>query len=260
MAIWSVASLDRVQAGGDSIVVIVNSANPVDNLSMGELKKLFLSDRSRWDTGKAVAPVMLAPGAPERTSFLKIVCGMNDATFSGNILCRRHSRREIYDPPKEVGSASAVKSFVAGSPGAIGFVKASDLPAGDTTVRAVKVDGEAAFFSRCGGRLLELKDVCPMRLTIKRRLFGLTACSLLFMGCVSAVGYWGITSVHQNDYRSGSHRLVVGNHIEPGAYNDLTRADMAGVFLRMISRIRRMNLPSTASCWKKASPKRALLP
>jgi ABC-type phosphate transport system substrate-binding protein len=54
---------------GIPIMVIVNAANPVDNLSLGELKKLFLSDRSRWDTGKAVAPVMPAPGTPERTSF-----------------------------------------------------------------------------------------------------------------------------------------------------------------------------------------------
>jgi hypothetical protein len=47
-------------------------------------------------------------------------------------------------PPREVGSAGAVKSFVAGSPGAIGFVKANDLPAGDATVKTVKIDGSAA--------------------------------------------------------------------------------------------------------------------
>jgi hypothetical protein len=53
-------------SAGDDIVVIVNSANPVDNLTAGELKKLFLSDRSRWDTGKAVAPVMLRVRLSER--------------------------------------------------------------------------------------------------------------------------------------------------------------------------------------------------
>src|SRR5579863_8081321 len=68
-------------AAGDPIVVIVNGSNPVDNLTMGELRKLFLSDRSHWDTGREVAPVMLAAGAPERTLFLKVVCGMNDADF-----------------------------------------------------------------------------------------------------------------------------------------------------------------------------------
>ena len=41
---------------------------------------------------------------------------------------------------------AAVKSFVAGSPGGIGFLKASaHLPAGDTTVKAkVKVDTAAS--------------------------------------------------------------------------------------------------------------------
>ncbi len=142
MGVWWMASVSPVQAAGDAIVIIVNNANPVDNLSMGELKKLFLGDRSRWDTGKAVAPVMLGPGAPERTAFLKIVCGMNDADFGKYFLQAAFTGKSA-TPPKEVGSAGAVKSFVAGSPGAIGFVKAGDLPAGDTTVKAVKIDTAA---------------------------------------------------------------------------------------------------------------------
>jgi ABC-type phosphate transport system substrate-binding protein len=142
MGVWWMASVSPVQAAGDAIVIIVNNANPVDNLSMGELKKLYLGDRSRWDTGKAVAPVMLGPGAPERTAFLKIVCGMNDADFGKYFLQAAFTGKSA-TPPKEVGSAGAVKSFVAGSPGAIGFVKAGDLPAGDTTVKAVKIDTTA---------------------------------------------------------------------------------------------------------------------
>ena len=66
---------------GDAIVVIVNSANPVDNVSTAELKKLFLSDRSHWDTGKSVAPVMVT-GSAERGAFLKTVCRMSDSDFS----------------------------------------------------------------------------------------------------------------------------------------------------------------------------------
>ncbi|MGA8493823.1 MAG: substrate-binding domain-containing protein [Terriglobales bacterium] len=139
---WT-TSVAPVQAAGDPIVVIVNNANPITNLSMGELKKLFLGDRDRWETGKAVAPVMLAPGAPERTAFLKIVCGMNDAELSKYFLQAAFTGKSAA-PPKEVGSAAAVKSFVASSPGAIGFVKASDLAAGDTTVKAVKVDTAAS--------------------------------------------------------------------------------------------------------------------
>ncbi|MGD0182333.1 MAG: hypothetical protein ABSC15_21170, partial [Terriglobales bacterium] len=101
MGIWWMASVSPVEAAGDPIVVIVNNANPVDNLTLGELKKLFLGDRSRWDTGKAVAPVMLAPGAPERTAFLKIVCGMNDADLGKYFLQAAFTGKSA-TPPKEV--------------------------------------------------------------------------------------------------------------------------------------------------------------
>jgi ABC-type phosphate transport system substrate-binding protein len=128
---------------GDAIVVIVNSSNPADDLKLGDLKKLFMSDRSRWDTGKAVAPVMLGAGAGERTTFLKIVCGMNDADFSKYFVTAAFTGKDV-TPPKEVGSSKDVKSVVAGSPGAIGFVRVSDFSAGDSGIKAVKVDGAAA--------------------------------------------------------------------------------------------------------------------
>lgn len=145
MAIVSPDHTPPVEAAGDPIVVIVNTANPVDNLSMSELKKLFMSDRSKWDTGKAVAPVMVAAGAPERTAFLKIVCGMNDSDFSKYFMQAAFSGKSA-TPPKEVSSAQSVKSVVAGSPGAIGFVKAGDFhgDGSDGGVKAVKVDGASA--------------------------------------------------------------------------------------------------------------------
>ena len=145
LAILSAISLPPVEAAGDPVVVIVNAANPVDNLSMGELKKLFMSERSKWDTGKSVAPVMAAAGAPERTAFLKIVCGMSDAEF-GKYFVQAAFSGGSATPPKEVGGAASVKAFVAGSAGGIGFVKAGDFhgDGSDGGVKSVKIDGIAA--------------------------------------------------------------------------------------------------------------------
>jgi ABC-type phosphate transport system substrate-binding protein len=142
MTMFSLVSIPPAQAAGDTIVVIVNVSNPVQNLSMSELKKLFMSDRSKWDTGKAVAPVMVAAGAPERTAFLKIVCGLNDADFAKYFVQAAFTGKDA-TPPKEVGSAQAVKGVVTNSPGAIGFVKAGDFNS-DSTIKAVKIDGLAA--------------------------------------------------------------------------------------------------------------------
>ena len=129
---------------GDAIVVIVNTANPVDNLSTAELKKLFSSDRRQWDTGKSVAPVMVSVSA-EQAAFLKDVCKMSDAYFSKYFLQAAFTGKSA-TPPTELSSVTPLKSFVASSPGGIGFVKAGDFhgDGSDGGVRAVKIDGLAA--------------------------------------------------------------------------------------------------------------------
>jgi ABC-type phosphate transport system substrate-binding protein len=137
--------LQSARAAGDPIIVIVNGANPVDGLTIAELKKLFLSDRGKWDTGKSVAPVIISSGNAERTAFLKTVCGMSDADFSKYFLQAAFAGKSA-TPPKEVTTAASVKSFVASSPGAIGFIKAMDFhgDGSDGGIKSVKVDGEAA--------------------------------------------------------------------------------------------------------------------
>ncbi len=129
-------------AGDESIVVILNNSNPVDNLTTSEIRKLFLAERSRWDTGKSVAPVMPASGQADRVAFLKIVCGMKEADFNKYFVQAAFTGK-IVSPPKEVSSSRDVRSFVASSPGGVGFVRASDLhgDASDGAIKTVKVDG-----------------------------------------------------------------------------------------------------------------------
>jgi hypothetical protein len=70
---------------------------------------------------------------------------MNDGDFNKYFLQAAFTGKSA-TPPKEVSSSGAVKSFVASSPGAIGFVKAGDFhgDGSDGGVRAVKIDGVAA--------------------------------------------------------------------------------------------------------------------
>jgi ABC-type phosphate transport system substrate-binding protein len=131
-----------VRAAGNSIVVIVNASNPVDNLTVGELKQFFLSDHSKWGTGRPVATVIVTAGAPERTAFLKIVCGMNNADFNKYFLQASFTGKYA-TPPKEVSTAQGVQNVVANSPGAIGFVKAADFT-GAAEVKVVKINGLSA--------------------------------------------------------------------------------------------------------------------
>ncbi|MGA2412993.1 MAG: methyl-accepting chemotaxis protein [Candidatus Sulfotelmatobacter sp.] len=68
-----------------------------------------------------------------------------------------------------------------------------------------------------------------MRWTIKRRLFGLSIIGIIFLACVSATGYWGISSVQKTTTQVAAIGMATRNHIEAGMYNDMTREDVYAI-------------------------------
>lgn len=68
-----------------------------------------------------------------------------------------------------------------------------------------------------------------MQLTIKTKLFGLATGSLLLVACVSATGYWGITSVTKTTTQVGALGVAIRNHVEASMFNDMTREDIYAV-------------------------------
>jgi len=68
-----------------------------------------------------------------------------------------------------------------------------------------------------------------MQLTIKTKLYGLAAGSLLLVAGVSATGYWGITSVTKTTVQVGALGVAIRNHVEANMFNDMTREDIYAV-------------------------------
>jgi methyl-accepting chemotaxis protein len=65
--------------------------------------------------------------------------------------------------------------------------------------------------------------------TIKRRLFALTLCGLIFVAAVSLVGYWAIKSVQKTAIQVGATGRAMLNHEQAAVFNDLTQADLASI-------------------------------
>lgn len=121
----------------DSLVIIVNTANPVDDLSLPELRKIFLGERSHWPNGRRITLVMMEPGQIERKALIRDVCQMNESDFSRHFLHGLYTG-EVFVSPKTLASPVGVRKFVFNVPGAIGYVRASDV---DTSVKVIRVDG-----------------------------------------------------------------------------------------------------------------------
>jgi ABC-type phosphate transport system substrate-binding protein len=135
----AVGSSSPVGSGGadQSLAIIVNQSNPVENCSFDELRKIFLGERSHWPNGRRITLVMLDPTQPERKVVLREIYGMSEkdlnnhfiqGVFTGNVLAS----------PKTLGSAAEVRKFVFNVPGAIGYVRGTDV---DASVKALRIDG-----------------------------------------------------------------------------------------------------------------------
>jgi ABC-type phosphate transport system substrate-binding protein len=120
----------------EPLAIVVNKTNPVDNLSMAELHRIFLGNRSHWANGRRITLVMRDPGEPERKAVLRDICGMSEDQFKNHFLHGLFTG-EILVSPKILATPVGVRKFIFNVPGAIGFLRASDV---DSTVKVVRVD------------------------------------------------------------------------------------------------------------------------
>ncbi|PYU75449.1 MAG: hypothetical protein DMG49_03025 [Acidobacteria bacterium] len=131
------SSLPKPQiASEQNLAVVVNLSNPVQNLSMPELRRIFLGERSHWPNGRRITLVMMETGQPERDVVLRDICQMNETDFNNHFLHGVFTG-EVFVSPKTLATPVGVRKFVFNVPGAIGYLRVSDL---DSTVKALRID------------------------------------------------------------------------------------------------------------------------
>jgi len=124
------------QALTEPLAIVVNRTNPVDDLSMSELRKVFLGERSHWPNDRRITIVMREPGEPERRTMLRDVYQMDESALKNHFL-RGLFTGEILVSPKILANAVGVRKFVFNVPGAIGYVRLSEV---DPTVKVLRID------------------------------------------------------------------------------------------------------------------------
>lgn len=117
----------------EQIAIIVNPSNTVSSVTAGDLHRIFLGDKSTWANGKHVFLVTAPPGSAEREFVLKNVYKMSEAEYAKYFLQAAFTGT-VSAPPKDAASVAEVKQLVAGTPGAIGYVKQQDV---DGTVKVI---------------------------------------------------------------------------------------------------------------------------
>lgn len=124
----------------NEIAVIVNKSNPVEDMSLSELREYFLAERGHWPNGGGkVRVVMLDPGLPARDTALRLIYNMNEKGYVSYFLGKKF-RGETLEEPRRQSSAADVIKFVSFVSGAIGYVRPEEV---DASVKVIRVDGLA---------------------------------------------------------------------------------------------------------------------
>ena len=125
------------QAG--DVAIVVRKDVPVDNLSLADVRKLFMGERQFWNSSLRVTLLVRAPTSRERDVVLKKIYQMTEAQFRQYWISRVF-RAETATGPKIVYSSEMTMELVSGIPGAVAFLDASRVPAG---LKVVKVNNRA---------------------------------------------------------------------------------------------------------------------
>jgi ABC-type phosphate transport system substrate-binding protein len=133
----AVTAQPRASLGAkDALAVVVAKDFPADNLSFGDLKRLYLGNPVVAG-GKTLTPLTYPKQASERAAFDRSVLGMSPDEV-GRYWIDRKMRGQT-GAPKTLDSADVVIKVVSKVDGAIGYVRSSAIP---QTVKTLRIDGK----------------------------------------------------------------------------------------------------------------------
>jgi phosphate transport system substrate-binding protein len=139
LAVFSLISFRAAGTPADTnVAIIVNSINPVSNLTLAELRKIYFGDRQYWKGNLPVVLLMRSPGSHEREVVLRVVFEMTEERYT-KYWVAKVMRAEVSDPPASLYSFGMLQEGVRGNSGAIGYVSVSDLRPG---VKVLRIDGQ----------------------------------------------------------------------------------------------------------------------
>jgi len=119
-----------------SIVVIVNPASGVDQLTRDEVIDIFLGRYRKLPSGRAALPIDIAESSAERAHFYQLLVKKSPADMSS------YWARLVFSgqtsPPFQVPDAKTAIELVQSNPNAIAYVDRASVGAGVKVVLEIK--------------------------------------------------------------------------------------------------------------------------
>jgi ABC-type phosphate transport system substrate-binding protein len=142
MLLLMFCSCAHAQCVPGGLAVIVNKANPVESLSMAQLRKIILGDVRAWPNSKNVALIARDPSSKDFQCMLSGIVRLSVAEYHRYII----SAEFRGDDPmviQTVDSDGSAGKYVTGSAGGLAVVEVNSLPAMGASVKVIHIEGKA---------------------------------------------------------------------------------------------------------------------
>lgn len=120
-----------------TIAIVVHKDTDVDNLSLADLRSIFLADQQFWPDRTRIILLVRAPQSDERDFVLNRIYQMSEAEFRQYWIAKMF-RAEVPRGPKIVFSTDMALDLVVAIPGSISFMRADAVT---DDVKVVRIDG-----------------------------------------------------------------------------------------------------------------------
>lgn len=118
------------------LVIVINTANPAQALTVAELRRMFMKQSRLWPHGESVVPVDWDATSPVRQEFSRRILGRTVREMAEFWV--QQSITQGIAPPSTLRSGLAISRFVASVPGAISYLPPGGM---NDSVKAIKVQG-----------------------------------------------------------------------------------------------------------------------
>jgi hypothetical protein len=119
------------------LAVVVNPHIPVDDISLADLRKIFLGERQFWTSNIPVVPLIRPQGTVEREVVLRVLFKMNEIDYKRYWITKVF-RAEATNEPTVALTNSFANDAVAAIPGSVTCESLKDVPRG---AKVLRIDG-----------------------------------------------------------------------------------------------------------------------
>jgi phosphate transport system substrate-binding protein len=120
------------------LAIVVHKDTPVDDLTMSELRNIFLARKQFWPNRSRIILLVRAPQSDERDYVLNTIYQMDEAAFRKYWIAKMF-RAEVPRGPKIVFSTGMTLDLVVAVPSSISFLRADQVT---DAVKVLRVDGK----------------------------------------------------------------------------------------------------------------------